>query len=80
MAKHTFDYQFSESLPCAQSCLNMNIEGLAIANFRVAERVLESNNVTLHLDGTSRDHKKVVNVSHQLSHLLPLKTVTQFWM
>ncbi|KAK3773147.1 hypothetical protein RRG08_013734 [Elysia crispata] len=26
VANHIFDYQFSESLPCAQSCLNMNIE------------------------------------------------------
>ena len=60
VANHIFDYQFSESLPCAQSCLNMNIEGLVISNFQVAERVLESNNVTLHLDGKSRDHKKVV--------------------
>ena len=43
----------------------MNIGGLAISNFQVAEKVLDSDNVTLHSDGTSRDHKKVL--SHQLT-------------
>ncbi|GFR74879.1 hypothetical protein ElyMa_000440800 [Elysia marginata] len=40
-------------------------EGYVISQVQVMEGVLNSNNVTVHSDGTSRDHKKIVG--HQLS-------------
>ena len=62
---HIFYHKFSEKLPSSQTCFNMNAEALVISNIQVAEKMLDSDKVTVHLDGTSRDHQKVVN--HQIT-------------
>ena len=61
-----FNYNIDlSSLPCKQSVINIMYEGLAISNYQVVENALSRNDVTLHSDGTSRDHKKIVN--HQIT-------------
>ena len=65
VADNIFHCKFQEQLPCAQTVLNIVDEGLVISNLQVAEKINESKHVTLHSDGTSRDHKKVVG--HQVT-------------
>ena len=48
-------------LPCVQTVLNMADEGhFILSKLQIAEIVLESKDVTLHTDGTTRDHNKTV--------------------
>ena len=42
--------------------MDINKEGLAISNIQAAEKVLKGDNVTIHVDSTSRDHKKTVSL------------------
>ncbi|GFO19535.1 hypothetical protein PoB_004604000 [Plakobranchus ocellatus] len=60
VAKHVFDHQIKEPLPSKQTSLDMNREGLVISNIQATEKILKSDSVTLHVDGTSRDHKKIL--------------------
>ena len=48
-------------LPCVQTVLNMADEGhFILSKLQIAETVLESKDATLHTDGTTRDHNKIV--------------------
>lgn len=62
VAKGIFNHHFADQdLPTTQTTLNICDEGQVLSTIQVAEKVLESNNATLHTDATSRDHKKFVS-------------------
>ena len=65
VALNIFKYTFEDNLPSTQTVLNMIDEAYVVSQVQVMEGILNSNDATLHSDGTSRDHKKIV--SHQLS-------------
>ena len=59
---------FQNPAPCAQSALNMVDEDQVISHMQTAEAVLSSPNCTLHSDGNSRDHKKIVGMQLSLAN------------
>ena len=65
VAQNIFKYTFEDNLPSTQTVLNMIDEAYVVSQVQVMEGILNSNDATLHSDGTRRDHKKIV--SHQLS-------------
>ena len=61
VGKQLFGQTLSDAdLPCVQTVLNMADEGHFMSKLQIAEIVLESKDVTLHTDGTARDHNKIV--------------------
>ena len=59
--KTTLWANFSDAdLPCMQTVLNMADEGHFMSKLQIAENVLQSKDVTLHADGTTRDDNKMV--------------------
>ena len=49
-----------KELLCVQTVINMADEGHVISKLQVAETTMHADNATLHTDGTSRDHNKLV--------------------
>ena len=61
VARHLFKQSLSsKDLPCTQSILNTADEGHVSSKMQAAEAILENESFTLHTDGTSRDHNKIV--------------------
>ncbi|XP_070191321.1 uncharacterized protein [Littorina saxatilis] len=61
VARNIFHETFEEAdLPCIQSIINMADEGHVISKLQAAEAILNEKDSTLHTDGTSRDHNKIV--------------------
>ena len=61
VGKQLFGQTLSDAdLPCMQTVLNMADEGHFMSKLQIAKIVLESEDVTLHTDGTTRDHNKIV--------------------
>ena len=61
VSKQLFDQTLTDKeLPCVQTIINMADEGHVISKLQVAEMTLHADNATLHTDGTSRDHNKLV--------------------
>ncbi|GFO20613.1 hypothetical protein PoB_004711800 [Plakobranchus ocellatus] len=52
----------------SKTAINMVDEGQVISNIQTVEAVLKSSNCTLHSDGTSRDHKKIVGTQLSLDN------------
>ena len=66
VAKHLFDTDLDDrDLPCLQSAINIVDEAHVVAKIQTAEKLLQSENFTLHTDGTSRGGKKIVG--HQVT-------------
>ena len=67
VAKNLFHKNVGE-LPKRQTVTNIfSNEGTILSNIQVAEKVVESEHVTLHTDGTSKDHRKYVGQQLTLS-------------
>ena len=62
MAEGLFGYKLDRSdLPCPQTVLNIiSEEGAVLSELQLAERIMESTNITLHTDGTSRQKKTFI--------------------
>ena len=50
-----------KELPCTQTSINISDEGQVLGKIQATEKILASKNSTLHTDGTSRDHRKIVS-------------------
>ena len=49
-----------KELPCTRTSVNISDEGQVLGKIQATEKILASKNSTLHADGTSRDHRKIV--------------------
>ena len=58
----------ASDLPCPQTSINISGEGAVLASVQATEAVLNSENCTLHTDGTSRSQKKFVSQQFTLDN------------
>ena len=65
VGERIFNHKFIESLLCKKTCLNKCEKGHVFSSLQVTKKILGSEHVTIHSDGTSRDHKKIAD--HQIS-------------
>lgn len=66
VAKYLFNTDIRlNDLPCASTVVNMADEAHVLAKFQISEKIADCKTFVLHLDGTSRDHKKILG--HQMT-------------
>lgn len=61
VAKHLFNTDLEKKdIPISSTTLNVADEEHVLAKYQATEKILETDNVTMHLDGTSRGGKKFI--------------------
>jgi len=69
VCKNLFDVEIqSKDLPSRKTVGRIVAEGHLLSLCQSAEVLLENPNSTLHMDGTSRDHRKVIDMEISTPH------------